>query len=174
VFCVIAGWVAYLGATFLLLQFTLSLVAAFLITVAFLLVTLWFFPKIVDDHQSIIPPKWDIPLRIVLATLFIIGLTYISERLGPELSGLLGTFPIFGTIFATTTHYLYGYNACRRLMRSVIKSLLSMTTFSVVLALYIETLGIGLTFLYATIACLLTQVLVLFIGKKIKVGLSAV
>lgn len=167
VLCVIAGWITYLAATFALLEISFSLPAAFVFTLLSLLTLLWVFPKMVDDHQSIIPPKWDIPLRIVLATLFIIGLTYISERLGPKLSGLLGTFPIFGTIFATTTHYLYGYNACRRLMRSVIKSLISLIAFSVVLAEYLPSQGIGPSFFWAIVACLITQAVVLFVGRKI-------
>lgn len=163
-----AGWLAYFGATFFLRQFDLTLVSTFLLTILALLAFLVFFPKFKEDSTAIVPPMWDIPVRILLATLFIIGLTYVSADLGPRLSGLLSTFPIFGTIFAVTTHYLYGSNACIRLLKGVIISLFSFCVFFVIISHFIQTFTIGYTFLLATIICLLFQVLIMYLGKKVK------
>jgi hypothetical protein len=164
----LTGWVAYLGATFFLRQFDFTLLPTFILTVSALLAFLVFFPKYRDEDLEIVPPSWDIPLRIITATLFIIGLTYISANLGPKLSGLLSTFPIFGTIFAVTTHHLYGSNACIKLLRGVIVSLFSFCVFFVIISHYLQTSTIGYTFLLATIVCLIVQLLVMYLGKKIK------
>jgi len=167
-FCVCGGWLAYLASTFFLQQFDFSLTATFVLTAVALSVLLIIFPTFKEGKLDIIPPKWDIPLRIVLATLFIIGLTYVSANLGPRLSGLLSTFPIFGTIFAVTTHYLYGSDACIRLMRSVIISLFSFSVFFVVISRYILVYTIGYTFTLATLICIFLQVLVVVTGKRVK------
>jgi hypothetical protein len=164
----LTGWVAYLGATFFLRQFDFTLLSTFILTVFALLAFLVFFPKYLDEDIEIVPPRWDIPLRIVVATLFIIGLTYISANLGPKLSGLLSTFPIFGTIFAVTTHHLYGSNACIKLLKGVIVSLFSFSVFFVVISHYLQTSTIGQTFILATLVCLVVQLLIMYLGKKIK------
>ncbi len=167
-FCVVAGWITYLSATFFLVQFDWSLLQTFLVTVASLGILLLIFPKFTEGHLAIVPPAWDIPLRIIMATLFIIALTYVSSELGPRLSGLLGTFPIFGTIFAVTTHYLYGADACIRLMRSVVISLFSFSVFFAVLAFSLQPLQIGYSFLLATACCISSQIIVLYIGRMLK------
>ncbi|MEJ6980384.1 hypothetical protein WG906_07975 [Pedobacter sp. P351] len=164
----LAGWIAYFGATFFLREFELSLMPAFFLTILALLAFLAFFPKYKEESKEIVPPKWDIPVRILLATLFIISLTYVSADLGPKLSGLLSTFPIFGTIFAVTTHHLYGSNACIKLLKGVIVSLLSFSVFFAIISYFIQTLSIGFTFWLATFICLLVQGLIVFFVKKIK------
>ena len=164
----LTGWMVYLSATFFLRQFDFSLLSTFILTILALLAFLVFFPKYQDEDLEIVPPRWDIPLRIVLATLFIIGLTYVSASLGPKLSGLLSTFPIFGTIFAVTTHHLYGSNACIKLLKGVIVSLFSFSVFFVVISHYLQTLTIGYTFIIATLVCLIIQLLIMYLVKKIK------
>jgi uncharacterized membrane protein (GlpM family) len=158
-----------LAATFFFNLFDLGLWTTFLITIVVLILLAKAFPAIKKQNLDILPPKWDIPLRIVLATFFIVGLTYLSDNIGPNLSGLLSTFPIFSTIFATTTHYLYGYNAARGLLKAVIISLMSSCVFFVIIALYIKPLSITHTFLLATIVCLVVQSLVFFRGKLMAV-----
>ncbi|MBC7915340.1 MAG: hypothetical protein H7Y07_14595 [Pyrinomonadaceae bacterium] len=164
--CALSGWVAYLSATFLFNQFSLELLPIFFLSVLMLLFLLLLFPKYKEEDISIIPPSWDLPLRVILATLFILGLTYISGNLGSNLSGLLSTFPIFGTIFAVTTHYLYGSNACIRLLRGVIISLFSFVVFFLILASFIQTLGIGFTFWLATGGCFISQGIIVFWERK--------
>lgn len=155
--CVACGWITYFAATLLLNQFEFSLLATFLISISVLVILLILFPNFKQIQVTIKAPNWDIPLRIVLATLFILGLTYISGGLGPQLSGLLTPFPIFGTIFAATTHYLYGSDACVRLLRSVVMSMFSFMVFFAVIAAFIQPLSVTQTFSLATILCLLVQ-----------------
>ena len=166
--CVAASWITYFAATLFFNLFDFNLLITFLLSAVGLSALLLLFPDYEEGALTIKPPLWDIPLRIVLATLFIIGLTYISGNLGPRLSGLLSTFPIFGTIFATTTHYLYGSDACIRLLKGVIISLFSFTVFFVVIANYVLSLSIVQTFLLATLICLIAQVCILYAFKMVK------
>ncbi|HEY0055700.1 MAG TPA: hypothetical protein VGB63_10115 [Pedobacter sp.] len=168
VICVAGGWLAYLAATFLLNQFSFSIFGAFALTIISLAGLLAFFPAYKVENLKIFPPRWDIPLRMIMATLFILALTYVSGDLGPNLSGLLSTFPIFGTIFSTSTHYFYGSDACRRLLKGVILSLFSLSVFFVFISVYIECLGIGYTFLFASLICLILQAGLLSLRRKLR------
>ena len=165
--CAISGWVVYLGATFLFNLINVSLIPIFLITLLALYILFYIFPKYKEQNISIVPPLWDIPIRIILATLFIIALTYVSGKLGPNLSGLLSTFPIFGTIFAITTHFLYGSEACIRLLKGVIVSLFSFSVFFLIIALTIIPLKVLLSFTLASMVCLVIQSIILYTGSKL-------
>ena len=46
------------------------------------------------------PPAWDIPARMVVATTLVLALTAAAATLGPRLSGLLATFPVYAGILA--------------------------------------------------------------------------
>ena len=54
------------------------------------------------------PPRWDLPARILTATLLVVTLTSLSGRIGPQLSGMLSPFPAFSLIFAAFTHAQQG------------------------------------------------------------------
>lgn len=166
--CIAGGWLAYFAATLVLNQVDFSLLITFLLSALALVLLLFIFPKYEQIAVAIKAPLWDIPLRILLATLFVIGLTYISENLGPQLSGLLTPFPIFGTIFAATTHYLYGSDACARLLRAVVLSMFSFMVFFAVISGFIQPLSVVQTFGLATVVCLGVQCVIIYADKLLK------
>ncbi len=45
-------------------------------------------------------PAWDLPARIVVATLVVVLLTTIAPRLGPVTSGIVATFPVYVSVLA--------------------------------------------------------------------------
>lgn len=150
----LTGWLAFLVATFLLQQISLSLLPAFVGVVTVLMGTLWLMPaKYVPMAKSALPP-WDIPARMLIATTFVLLLTGVADVLGASLSGLLAPFPIFASILAVFTHRFQGATAALHLLRGVILGSFSFAVFFLVVALMIESAGIALTFLCATLAAL--------------------
>jgi hypothetical protein len=46
-------------------------------------------------------PSWDLPARIIVGTTLVVGLTTIAPLLGPTVSGIVTTFPVYVTVLAT-------------------------------------------------------------------------
>jgi hypothetical protein len=45
-------------------------------------------------------PSWDLPARILVGTALVVGLTTIAPLLGPTVSGIVTTFPVYVTVLA--------------------------------------------------------------------------
>src|SRR5258708_2246532 len=101
----LAGWCVFFASTFVLDQFSVPLFIAFAGVIAFLAIVLKLFP-IYDGRSRVMPPpQWEVLLRMVTATAFVLALTAVSSLLGPQLSGLLTPFPIYATILGAFTHH---------------------------------------------------------------------
>ncbi len=53
-------------------------------------------------------PRWDIPLRMTVATLVVLAITTLAPIIGPHLAGLLLPFPVFAVVLALFTHSSHG------------------------------------------------------------------
>jgi hypothetical protein len=162
------SWPVFLIATFLFKDIDVSIFTAYSLAIAILFIILLVFPKHEEKPQDVKMPKWDIPFRMALVTTFLIGLTYVSKSLGPHLSGLLTPFPIYGTIFAVTTHHFYGHNATISLQKGAIIGLFSFATFFFTVGIFISTLGVGLTFIIAIFAALAIQGAYLLLATNVR------
>jgi len=57
-------------------------------------------------------PRWDLPARMVLATVLVLAITGGAAALGPRLSGLLATIPLYASILAGFGLFvLFGFGA---------------------------------------------------------------
>ncbi len=101
-----------------------------------------------------VPPKWDLPARIGVATTFVVVLTTAANTLGPQLSGLVSTFPIFGVVFAAFTHHQQGPQAAANLMRGIVLGSVSYAFFFLVIGVCLIPLGIAPTYALAVLAAL--------------------
>ncbi len=144
---------AFLLTTFLLNQFVWQILPAFTALILVIAVVERSIPRHSFASESSSYPKWDLPARIVVATTFVILLTTFANVLGPQLSGLISTFPIFGVVFATFTHSQQGPNAVARLLRGIVLSSVSYAFFFLIVGMGLTHLGVALTY---TIALLVT------------------
>ncbi len=168
--CLLTSWGAFFIVTFFLNRVNFNLYTSFLFVVVSLSATLFSFPEYKDDQIQITPPMWDIPLRMIVATIFIIGLTNCSKILGAQLSGLLAPLPVYGTIFAGSTHFLYGANATTKLLKGIVIGSFSFASFFLIVGQFISTIGIGWTFLFATLTTLVLQGIYILLFHKKKVA----
>jgi len=102
-------------------------------------------------------PAWDIPARMIVATLFVIGLTEVSQQLGPHLTGLLSPFPLYAMILAVFDHHFDGPDAAIRVLKGMLQGLFSFATFFLITAELIEQAGTGPTLLLAIAVALALQ-----------------
>lgn len=152
-----AGTLAFLGSTALLAPLRLSVVATCALVLFGLLVAIRLMPGSSELRPVHTAPTWDIPLRMLLVTLLVVGLTSAALVLGPRLSGLLAPFPLFATVMTVFAHRSSGADDGRDVLRGLLFGLFSFTAFFFVAALAIIPLGIGTGLLLSTLAALLIQ-----------------
>ena len=144
------------GIAFAIAAFSLWPLVA--IAVAALAGALTLMPRLGDGVVTVPrSPHWDIPARMIVATALVLGLTALAPVVGPRMSGLLATYPVFAAVLAAFSQYGRGPAAAVRVLRGLLIGLFAFTGFFAVLASTIERLGIGPAFAMATLAALAIQ-----------------
>ena len=106
-----------------------SLLPAFLVSMSICAIILLSLPNR-SAAVGVAPSlKWDIPARMVATAAFVLLLTSVATTLGPQLSGLLTPFPVFGVIIASFTHYQQGPVAAGQLLRGVVMGSFAFSIF---------------------------------------------
>ena len=108
-----------------------------------------------------VPPRWDLLGRIVVATLFVLGLTAIAGALGPRLSGLVSPLPIYAGVLVGFTHAAAGPAAARTALCGVLAGLFAFGAFFMTLALALPDWPVAPAFAAAIAAALITQLIVI-------------
>jgi hypothetical protein len=91
---------------------------------------------------SVALPRWDLPARMILATVLVLAITGFATALGPRVSGLLATIPLYASILAGFGFQLVGRDAAIRVWRGLLFGLFGFGAFYLVLAAGLESLGI--------------------------------
>jgi hypothetical protein len=102
-------------------------------------------------------PRWEIPTRMVVATLLVLGLTALAPHVGPQLSGLLATYPVFAAVLAVFSQQARGPQAAILVLRGLLAGLFAFTGFFAALALTLPRFGIAAAFTIATLVALTIQ-----------------
>jgi hypothetical protein len=116
--------------------------------------------------MEVLPGRWDIPLRMIVATAFVVLLTGVAPALGPHLTGLLAPFPIFTATLGAFTHHLYGPAAVVSVLRGLIMGLFSYASFFFSLAALLQPVGIAVAFASAIVVMLVFQSLALWLLQR--------
>jgi len=127
----------------------LSLLPSYGIVMGSVLLTLRYFPKPAIAATPIKRLPYDLPIRMVVATLFVVGITGLAAVLGPTWSGILTPFPIITSILAVFTHYLQGSSASIITLRGIVMGLLGFTTFLFLQAFFLPKFSIAESFFFA-------------------------
>ena len=104
-------------------------------------------------------PQWELPTRMALTALLIVGLTIAGGRFGPTVAGVLAALPTLASVLAVFTHARHGHDALVAMLRGMLGGLASFVTFCASIALVIEAAGVIPAFLIATAAAVLVQLL---------------
>lgn len=157
--CFLCSWGVFFLITALFDQFSLPVFVTFCAVLVCLLLALRLLPG--ERSAEVAPmqktPRWDLPARMLTATLMVVLLTSAAQSLGPRLSGLLSPLPVFSTILAVFTHWLAGATAARALLRGVVIGTLAYAVFFLIVSILVVPYGIVLAFALALAGALLTQ-----------------
>ena len=113
-----------------------------------------------------IPAWWDIPLRMVVATGFVILITGLASRVGPHLAGLLSPFPFFTSTMAAFAQHQYGSVAAVSVLRGLLLGLFSFASFMFALSLLLIPAGVAAAFAAAVLAVVVLQAASLWLLRR--------
>ncbi len=111
------------------------------------------------------PPRWDLPVRMALATGLVLAITSVASLLGPRLSGLLATIPLYASILAGFGFTQIGPAAAINVWRGLLFGLFGFGAFYVVLAASLESLGLA-AFALALLTAIIVQLVTLRVLRR--------
>lgn len=107
---------------------------------------LYIFPKPKDKPEYRKHPSYDIPLRMFVATLFVVLLTQLADKLGPTWSGILTPFPIMTSTLAVFTHVQQGPQATARILFGLLSASYGFVIFLVGVWWIVPIMPVGLAY----------------------------
>lgn len=126
-----------------------------LVSLAGLLLGLRLLPRLpLELSDAVLPPRWDLPTRAIVATGILLALTTLAEALGARLSGLLAVYPLYTAVLACFAHRNEGPAAAIRVLRGLLLGLFAFLAFYAVLAGLLTRVGLGVAFAVAAAVCL--------------------
>ncbi len=167
-YCLGAAVLGFAICTVVLQQVILPVVPLCALVFLVFILVLRALPRQSDPNEvtDALPPRWDIPLRMLIATVFVVVLTALASSFGPRLTGLLAPFPLFTTILVAFAHHQAGPAAAIRVLRGLVMGLFSYASFFFVLAILLVTAGIGLAFAVAIVTVLTMQGIMLWLLQR--------
>jgi hypothetical protein len=121
-------------------------VALMVVAVAAPIVGLALLPARIPPPDETEAPWWDLPARMLLGAALVLGITSFSSVLGPQISGLLATFPVFITVLAVFTHRREGPARAVLLLRGALTGMFATIAFFIVIRLFLVPWGIPAAF----------------------------
>jgi hypothetical protein len=138
VWALLGGTVACVGTVALLQRVTFSLSAA----IGLAVLTTCFFTAVLKSlnppersrvhtttAEAAVAPRWDLPVRVAVATLLVVTLTVGARRLGPGWSGALSSLPILTAVLAAFVQHHAGRTAAIAMLQAAIIGTLGSVAF---------------------------------------------
>jgi len=161
-----ASFLVFGTSTTLLQNVSLPLIPIFLVVWAAIVLGLRLMPDDAVEEVEAQPGRWDIPSRILIGTSFILLLTGSAAFLGPRLTGLLTTIPLYVTILTIFAHRHQGPAAAAHVLRGLLYGLFAFAGFFITLSLLLERAGIPVAFLSAIAVALAIQGISLLVLRQ--------
>ncbi|HYM66932.1 MAG TPA: hypothetical protein VEW68_06555, partial [Patescibacteria group bacterium] len=163
-----AAAAAFLAATALLNLWVPPPAWSFPAMIGVLLITLRLMPgRDKRPARRLEFPRWDLPLRMVVATVFVVGLTEAAPLLGARLAGLLAPYPLYATVLAVFAHRLHGSAPAVGVLRGLLLGLFAFASFFFLVAALLVQHGIVIAFGAAILAALTIQGATLTLSRRL-------
>jgi hypothetical protein len=112
------------------------------------------------------PPRWDLPVRMVVATAIVIVITGAAPIIGAQLSGMLTTYPVYAGVLAVFAHAQRGGAAAAQVVRGLCFGIIAFATFFLAIGALVDRAGILPAFFAAAAGALLVQAVTLTRVRK--------
>ncbi len=168
---VIAGYAAYLILGVLIKPFIgiMNMYQWLLISILGLILGLVYFPKVASSSkQSDKKLKFEIPLRMLIITIFVVTITFFANILGPGWSGILTPFPIMTAVLAIFTHHTQGIFQVRKVFMGLFTGMFGFTLFLYLQAILLPNYGIFVSFSIGLVADIILTILMKFVFERFR------
>jgi hypothetical protein len=162
-----AAALGFAAATVILRAVLLPVQGFFVVVIVVIVVALFLMPQ--QSSRAVAPirfPAWDLPVRMLVATAFVVALTAIAPLLGARFAGLLAPFPLYGSVLAAFAHRIQGAAPAVGVVRGLLLGLFAFAAFFLVLALLL-TRGVALAFACAIAVALVIHGASLLVGRRV-------
>jgi hypothetical protein len=183
IFCVLYAWMAqrrgwtlsliaatagFVVVTALLNLVVLSPWITFVVMIGVVVVSIAAMPgQGMQGREDVTFPRWDIPARMAVATVFVVALTAVAPVLGPRLAGLLAPFPLYATVLTTFAHRLQGSASAVAVLRGLLLGLFGFAAFFLTLGQLLAVSSIAIAFVAAIVVVLVVQGGSLALGRRL-------
>jgi hypothetical protein len=161
---------AFLVATLVLERVAAPVAPAFALVCGLLIATAWIIPVPAAASGQVRPPRWDLPVRMLVATAIVVGLTTMAAKLGPTWTGLLSPFPVFALVLGAFTHRAQGASAAAHLLRGVVLGSLAHATMFVLVASMLVPYGLVWTYSWASLGAIAVNAIALSVVRPRRTG----
>jgi hypothetical protein len=144
--CLLGATVSFLAVGLILDRFDLPTLALVGIACVALAASLRMIGLPAVRDQSVEAPPWDLPARMLVATGLVLLITSIANVIGPSLSGLAATFPLFAIVLGVFAHRHQGGPAAQSVFRGLVLGLFGFVGFFATLSLVITRVGLASAF----------------------------
>jgi hypothetical protein len=163
--CLAAAAVAFAGAAWATQGLEIELGASAAAAAACLVITYLLLPRPVTDARPMALPWWDIPARMLATVVLVGGISIGADALGPQLSGIVSTYPAIVTVIGSFTHHQWGRDAVRHMLRGLALSLLAFVMFFLAVGATLAEVGVMAAFVLGTAAALPVSATVLALNR---------
>jgi hypothetical protein len=126
-----SGVSAFAAMAWLIHDVALDLWQAGAAGVAGLIATFLLLPRPNGITPPLVLPWWDIPARMSATFALVAGIMLSVDVLGPQLSGIVASYPVILTVVGSFTHHQLGRDANLRVLRGISLSLIGFVLFFV-------------------------------------------
>ena len=158
----LAATVAFALSAGLLQGSALLQTALFVIDILVMALALIFIPKTTFKSSKLRPPRWDLPVRMLLIAALVVAVTLLAPFVGAGVSGILAAFPLMATILAVFAQRNHGPQAAQQVMRGMVAGSFSFAVFFWSLSLLLPRFSLLMAYAIAVALALLVQFISLF------------
>jgi hypothetical protein len=159
------GVAAFIVVTSVIGHLSLAIWPAFTVVCALLVLIAAAIPVQAVALTRSRAPRWEIPVRMLVATAIVLTLTSAAAVLGPRWTGLLSPFPVFALVLGSFTHRGQGPQAAACLLRGVVLGSLAHAAMFVVVAALLVTHGVVWTYTVAATGALAVNGLAVAVAR---------
>jgi hypothetical protein len=160
-FCLVAATLAFWVVGGIVQSEPIPLLPAAAAALATLVATYYLLPRPRGPASPAPLPWWDIPARMLATFVLVAVIMSSADRLGPQLSGLVSTYPVILVVVGCFTHHQWGVDALWRVQRGLTVSLTNFIAFFLVVGLTLPAVGVVPAFLLAAATALITSAMLI-------------
>jgi hypothetical protein len=164
--CLSAATIAFAIVAWLAQGQTISLTVAAAAALAALVATICLLPRPRTAAAPGLLPWWDIPARMAVTLMLVAAILSSADRLGPQLSGVVSTYPVILIVIGSFTHHQWGVDAVLRVQRGLTVSLANFIVFFLMVGLTLPMVGVLPAFGLAAVTALTTSSLLIAFNRR--------